>query len=164
MKLDQGTRLIIFLEFVSTLTGISQKVVGQAESAAEYMEHFATMANQMPTRQGSADDLLLLYAGVRSNLPPDQAVSAILSGAYDSPTKTPKDWPFSGMSRSLMNFVLLGMWFNPNDPNDEGMIMTSALYAESLVWLIAQAHPVGASKLAYGHWAGPPPALKKLIG
>lgn len=164
MSMDQTTRLTIFLEFAATLVGVSQKVVSQAEDAAQYLEHFATMANQFPTRQGSVDDLLLLYAGVRSTMSPDQAVAAILSGAYDGPTKGPKDWKFSAMSRSLMNFLLLGMWFNPNDPTDEGMIMTSSLYSEGLVWLIAQAQPVGASKLRYGHWAKPPPPLNTLIG
>ena len=160
--MDQSARGATFLEFVSTLTGVSQKVVGQAQNAAHYLENFAALAEKQTGAKNTFDELLMLYAILRSRSTPDQAVTTILSGAYDP--KSPPTWPFSAQTRSLMNFVLLGTWFDPADINDDGIIVTSALYSESLVWLIAQAHPVGASKLGYGHWAAPPPPLKSLIG
>ena len=160
--MDQSARSATFLEFVSTLTGVSQKVVGQAQNAAQYLENFSTLADKQTGVKNTFDQLLLLYAIVRSRSTPDQAVAAILSGTYDP--KSPPSWPISAQTRSLLNFVLLGTWFDPTDPSDEGTIVTPALYSESLVWLIAQAHPVGASKLAYGHWAAPPPSLQSLIG
>ena len=160
--MDQSARSATFLEFVSTLTGVSQKVVGQAQTAAQYLENFSTLADKQTGVQKTIDELLVLYAILRTRSSPDQAAATILSGAYDS--KSPPTWPFSTQTRSLMNFVLLGTWFDPANSDDEGTIVTPALYSESLVWLIAQAHPVGASKLAYGHWAAPPPSLQSLIG
>ena len=160
--MDQSTRISTFLEFVSTLTGVSQKVVGQAQNAAQYHENFSALADRQTGVPNTFDELLLLYMALTIHSSPDQAVTTILSGSYDS--QCPPTWPFSAQTRSLMNFVLLGTWFNPVDPTDDGTIVTPSLYSESLVWLIAQAHPVGASKLAYGHWAAPPPPLKSLIG
>ncbi len=160
--MDQSARLSSFLEFASTLTGVSQKVVGQAQTAAQYLENFSALSDKQTGVAKSFDELLILYSFVRSRMTPDQAVTAILAGTYDPTPSVP--WPFSAQTRSLMNFMLLGTWFDPLNTFDDGTIVTSALYSESLVWLIAQAHPVGSSKLAYGHWAAPPPPLKSLIG
>jgi hypothetical protein len=155
-------RLGLFLSLGAALTGISEKVVGEAQQAAPYLDTFTTFADGV-AGAGATDILLRFWDMSLHPLPPDQAAAAILDGRGDSFSPDP-NWPFSAMAKSLMKLLLLGVWYVPGQTDDEGSIETAALYSESLVWLIAQTNPAGASKLAYGHWADPPPPLNKLIG
>ncbi len=151
-----------FLEFASTLTGVSQKVVGQAEQTAAFLETYAKLADAA-SGPSTTQLMLTLYFQERKSFSADQVAQAFLMGGYDAQSPNPK-WPFSLLVRNLMKFLLLGVWYDPTVTNDEGMIPTDAVYSQSLIWLVAQAQPTGASKLAYGHWANPPPPLNKLIG
>lgn len=160
--MDPATRLKTFVDLVSALTGVSTRVAGQAQAAARYLENYTTAADTV-AGSGATEALLSTYALLRKTLPPKVAAAKLLSGAVDGPSPD-KDWPFSAMARTLMKFFLLGVWYDPRIAGDEGTIPTAVSYSESLVWLIGQAHAVGASKLAYGHWAKLPPPLKDLIG
>lgn len=161
--MNQSASPTDFLTLVSDLTGVSQKIVGQAEAAASYLAHFSGVADKV-AGPGATAALVSAYANLRSTMQPQKAAAALLGGALDGASPDPK-WPFSAMARSLMKVVLLGLWIDPTVPlPNDGVILTAALYSESLVWLIAQAHPVGVSKLAYGYWASPPPSLNDLIG
>lgn len=160
--MDPVIRLQTFIDLISALTGVSIRVAGQAQAAAKYLENYTTEAD-MVAGTGATDALLTIYAQARRKLPPESAVEKLLGREFDE-TSPDKVWPFSAMARTLMKFVLLGVWYDPRVTDDGGRIPTAASYSESLVWLIGQAHPVGASKLAYGHWAKPPPSLKDLIG
>lgn len=153
-----------FIALVSALTGVSIKVVGEAETTASYLSQFQALAD--PSSNGDGTYVLVdAFTVLSQNIPPDQAAATILAGKLDGFSPNP-NWPLSAMARSLMKFVLLGLWLDPNNTSKdyEGEIPTAVAYSESLVWLIAQAHAVGASKMAYGHWAGPPPSLKDMIG
>lgn len=161
--MNQDANPADFVALVSDLTGVSQKIVGQAEAAASYLAQFTGVADKI-AGAGATAALVAAYATLRAGLPPEKAVAALLDGALDPKSPCP-NWPFSAMARSLMKLVLLGLWIDPTvPPPNDGVIPTAALYSESLVWLIAQAHPVGASKLAFGYWASPPPSLSDLIG
>lgn len=160
--MDFTTQMPSYLEFASTLTGVSQKVVGQAELLGSYLQNYAKFADAA-SGPNTTFAVLNLYMMQRQQLSADQVVQYFINGKYDSlsPNST---WPFSLLVRNLNKFLLLGVWYDPTKPDDEGTIPTDAIYAQSLIWLIAQAQPTGASKLAYGHWADPPPPLNKLIG
>lgn len=160
--MDPTTRMQTFIDLVCALTGISAQAVGQAEAAAQYLENYTLQADAV-AGAGATDALLGAYAKERQKLPPQTVAGMLLDKSLDGGSPDP-DWPFSAMTRNLMKFVLLGVWYNPLCATDEGRIPTAASYSEGLVWLIAQAQPTGASKLAYGHWANPPPPLKDLIG
>lgn len=160
--MDPVTRLQTFIDLISALTGVSARVAGQAQVAAKYLENYTTAADKV-AGTGATDALLAIYAQLRKTFPPENAAEKLLSGTLDR-SSPDKNWPFSAMARTLMKFVLLGVWYDPRVADDNGTIPTAASYSEGLVWLIGQAHPVGASKLAYGHWAKPPPSLKDLIG
>lgn len=160
--MDPVARLQTFLDLISAVTGVSARVCGQAQAAAHYLENFTAQADAV-AGHGSTDALLGAYALLRKTLPLDAAAEKLLAGALDG-SSPDKDWPFSAMARTLMKFILLGVWYDPRMVGGEGRIRTAASYSESLVWLIGQAHAVGASKFAYGHWAKPPPPLKDLIG
>ncbi|MBL0374596.1 hypothetical protein JJB09_21525 [Rhizobium sp. KVB221] len=160
--MDSSTRLQTFIDLVSALTGVSARVAGQAEAAAQYLENYTHAADGI-AGAGATDALLGVFAAGRQKLPPEKVAKMLFYKELDGSSPDPA-WPFSAMTRNLMKFVLLGVWYDPNKPGDDGTIPTAASYSEGLVWLIAQAHPVGASQLAYGYWANPPPSLKDLIG
>lgn len=160
--MDPVIRLQTFIDLMSALTGVSARVCGQAQMAAHYLENYMAQADAI-AGHGSSDLLFGAFQQLRKTLPPHDAAKNLLAGTLDGQSPD-KDWPFSEMARTLMKLVLLGVWYDPRIVGDEGRIRTAAAYSESLVWLIAQAHPVGASKLAYGYWAKVPPALKDLIG
>jgi hypothetical protein len=160
--MDPTTRLQTFIDLVCALTGVSARVANQAEAAAQYLENYTQLADAV-AGAGATDALLTIYAQVRKTLPPGEAAEKLFLGGLDGGSPD-KDWPFSAMAKTLMKFVLLGVWYDPQKKDDDGTIPTAVSYSESLVWLIAQAHPVGASKLPYGYWANPPPPLDKLIG
>ena len=160
--MDFTVQMPSYREFASTLTGVSQKVVGQAEQLASYLVAYAKLADGV---SGPNTTLMMLniYMQQRQQFTADQVVQAFLNKQFDGQSPNPI-WPFSLLVRNLMKFLLLGVWYDPTMKDDEGTIPTDAIYAQSLIWLIAQAQPTGASKLAYGHWANPPPPLNKLIG
>jgi hypothetical protein len=160
--MNPAKRLTLFISLASALTGVSERVVTEAQQAAPYLDTFTTLADGV-AGSGATDILLRFWEMSIQPLPPDQAAEALLDGRGDAFSPDPQ-WPFSAMARSLMKLLLLGVWYVPGQTDDEGTIETAALYSESLVWLIAQANPTGASKLAYGHWADPPPPLNTLIG
>jgi len=162
--MDPTTRLQTFLDMVSALTGVSEKVVGQAQDAAQYLENYTQLADKV-AGTGATDALLAIYAVVRKAFPSDQAAAKLLGGGLDG-TSPDKAWPFSAMARTLMKLVLLGVWYDPNskNPDDDGAIPTAASYSESLVWLIAQAHPVGYALQGHNDWTTTPPPLNQLIG
>jgi hypothetical protein len=148
---------------VSALTGVSEKVVGQAQDAAQYLENYTRLADAV-AKSGATDALLAIYALARQTLPPDQAAAKLFGGGLDPTSPDPK-WPFSAMARTLMKLVLLGVWYHPNSKKpDDGGIPTAASYSESLVWLIAQAHPVGYALQGHNDWTTTPPPLNQLIG
>jgi hypothetical protein len=160
--MDFSAQLPTYLEFASELTGVSQKVVEQAEQGASFLQQYANMADAA-AGAGTTQKLLTLYFQQRQLLTAEQVVQSFLDKTYDKQSPNPT-WPYSLLVRNLAKFLLLGVWFDPTNPDDEGTTPTSAIYAQGLVWLVAQAQPTGVSKLAYGHWANPPPPLKQLIG
>ena len=116
--MDQSARLSAFLDLASALTGVSQKVVAQAEAAAGYLANYTSFADAYAAKSAT-DAMLIMYSYARSTMPPDQAAAAMLGGTYDGRSPDP-NWPFSAMARTLLSFVLLGIWFKPDDPTDEG--------------------------------------------
>lgn len=163
--MSASNNLPSFIELAAALTGVSPKIVGQAQDAANYFESYTSLVNSNG-RPNAMDALMQVYGMNRLKYPPAVVAAMLLDGGLDNGSPYPP-FMFSDMTRNLMKLLLLGVWFEPTkskDPDYFGEIPTSAAYSESMVWLIGQAHPVGDSKMAYGHWANPPPPLKGLIG
>lgn len=162
--MNASNTLPAFIELSSALTGVSQKIVGQAQSAASYYETYSGLANSH-ARPNAMDVLMQVYWLNRQKYPADVVAAMLLSGGLDSGSAYPV-FKLSAMTKNLMKLLLLGVWFEPTNtnPDYEGEIPTGLIYSESLVWPIAQAHAVGDSKMRTGDWAKVPPPLNKLIG
>ena len=54
----------------------------------------------------------------------------------------------------------LGSWYPPPFQTDGlQQVISSQAYTKSLVWNLAQAHPMGFSPFTFGYWSQPPGSL-----
>jgi hypothetical protein len=145
-----------FLAFSSALTGFGTDVLAAADGAAGYL---AIADGKTPA--GSLDALLQVYAGqIATGKPAADVVTAILAGKFD---RSWPAWPLSAGTRSILTLWFIGLWID--DKSADGQPYPSAqAYARGLVWLAAQAHPVGVSSFRFGYWKDPPPALSEFLG
>jgi hypothetical protein len=70
------------------------------------------------------------------------------------------------LARSIVLLWYLGSWYQPADlksnstPGARNLILSQVVsataYTQGLVWLIAQAHPMGYSNLQFGYWSREP--------
>lgn len=156
-----------FQSLVSTLTGVGLTRVAKADANAGFLALFRQKAGQAESGGQTvyfADVLIELFTGKTKNSSPDVVVAAILNGEFD-PQSPFTGLVYSKLALALSFFVLTGMWSATCDPEaKDAVIPTPAAYTEGLIWLIAQTHPAGNSKMAAGSWAVPPPPLAKFIG
>jgi hypothetical protein len=143
-----------FLAFSTVLTGCATDVLDAADSAAGYLG--IVDANAPP---GSVDALLRIYAEqLATGNSPKEAMRAILAAAFDDRWQA---WKLSKGTRSILKLWFIGLWIYDTDPKS---YPNAQAYARGLVWLAAQAHPVGVSNLGFGHWTEPPPQLSEFVG
>jgi hypothetical protein len=145
-----------FLAFSSALTGFGMDVLSAADGAAGYL---AIVDAKTPA--GSLDALLRVYAGqIAAGKSPTDAVAAILAGTFDGGWPA---WSLSAGIRSILKLWFVGLWID--DKSADGQPYPSAqAYARGLVWLAAQAHPVGVSNFRFGYWKDAPPPLSEFVG
>ena len=70
------------------------------------------------------------------------------------------------LARSIVLLWYLGSWYKPDDLKDaaahgatgplRSQVVSAKAYTLGLVWLIAQAHPMGYSNLQFGYWSRDP--------
>lgn len=74
-----------------------------------------------------------------------------------SPTPSPQ----AQLCQSIVAMWYLGSWYPP--PFQTGglqQVISSQAYTKSLVWNLAQAHPMGFSAFTFGYWSQPPASLE----
>ena len=55
----------------------------------------------------------------------------------------------------------LGSWYPPPfKPDSLQQVISSQAYTKSLVWNLAQAHPMGFSAFTFGYWSEQPASLQ----
>jgi hypothetical protein len=151
------TRRDDFLAFSRVLTGFGMDVLVDADDAADYLRIFDAHARAI-----NVDAILYIYRRITTEMmmTPRQTVEAILAGTFDD--RWPA-WPLSTGTKSLLKLWYTGTWVSPSTDSDP-VIPSPQAYARGLVWLAAQAHPVGVSKLRFGHWENAPPPLSEFVG
>jgi len=68
--------------------------------------------------------------------------------------------PQAQLCQSIIAMWYFGSWYPP--PFQTGglqQVISSQAYTKSLVWNLAQAHPMGFSAFTFGYWSQPPAAL-----
>ena len=160
--LNSYLRTEAFLQLASALTGVSADKIRRANQRASYLSHFQELAGKDQQGTPLADIFIKVFMTLTERHDPETAIALISSGDLDN---LPSDQlQFSSIAQSLCFFLLTGQWQDLADPKSTPVIPTSAAYTEGLVWLMAQTHPVGYSRMAAGSWKEPPPKLSDFIG
>lgn len=166
---DEATALANFVGLTQVLTGFSSTVFAPPvdpnpqPQQEQYFDFLADPAN------GVAADfahLLALYQGAVAGgpaptpgTPEAQRVGqALLDNAAVGP-----------LARRIIKLWYTGSWYAEPPAGNERpanmlQVVTSQAYVNGLMWRVAQAHPMGLSKLRFGYWTSPPPALDKFTG
>ena len=88
-------------------------------------------------------------------LTPQQIADTLLE--ISSPTPSPQ----AQLCQSIIAMWYLGSWYPPPfKPDSLQQVISSQAYTKSLVWNLAQAHPMGFSAFTFGYWSQPPASLE----
>jgi hypothetical protein len=103
------------------------------------------------------DDLMNAFAALSSQTPaltPQQIADTLLEVTSTTPSKQAQ------LCQSIVSMWYLGSWYPPPFQKDGlQQVISSQAYTKSLVWNLAQSHPMGFSAFTFGYWSQPPAAL-----
>ena len=107
--------------------------------------------------QAMMDDLMNAFAALSSQTPaltPQQIADTLLEVTSTTPSKQAQ------LCQSIVSMWYLGSWYPPPFQKDGlQQVISSQAYTKSLVWNLAQSHPMGFSAFTFGYWSQPPAAL-----
>ena len=107
--------------------------------------------------QTMMDALLNAFASLNSQTPPltaQQIADTLLEVTSATPSKQAQ------LCQSIVSMWYLGSWYPPPfQPDGLQQVISSQAYTKSLVWNLAQAHPMGFSAFTFGYWSQPPASL-----
>ena len=100
-------------------------------------------------------DALMSAFDALSNQTPQQIADALLEVSSATPSQQAQ------LCQSIVAMWYLGSWYPP--PFQTGgfhQVISSQAYTKSLVWNLAQAHPMGFSAFTFGYWSQAPASLE----
>jgi hypothetical protein len=108
--------------------------------------------------QSMMDQLMSAYDALTQQTPPLSA-QAIADTLLEVSTTPPSNQAL--LCQTIILMWYLGSWYPPPFQTDglQQVISTQA-YTKSLVWNLAQAHPMGFSAFPFGYWSQPPASLE----
>ena len=108
--------------------------------------------------QSMMDALMSAFDALSKQTPaltPQQIADALLETSSSTPSSQAQ------LCQSIVSMWYLGAWYPPPfQTNGLQQIISSQAYTKSLVWNVAQAHPMGFSAFTFGYWSQPPGALE----
>ena len=85
---------------------------------------------------------------------PQTIADTLLEIASPTPSNQAK------LCQAIILMWYLGSWYPPPFlPDSKLQVISSQAYTKSLVWNVAQAHPMGFSAFTFGYWSQPPASL-----
>jgi hypothetical protein len=108
--------------------------------------------------QPTMDALMNAFASLSSQSPPltpQQIADTLLEVNSSTPSNQAQ------LCQAIVSMWYLGSWYPPPFLGDDGVqeVISSQAYTKSLVWNLAQAHPMGFSAFTFGYWSQPPASL-----
>ena len=112
--------------------------------------------------QQMMDSLMNAFETLSTQTPkptPQQIADTLLE--VSSPTPSPQ----AHLCQSIIAMWYLGSWYKPGVPGMNGFappaeeVISQQAYTKSLVWNLAQSHPMGFSPFTFGYWSQPPGSL-----
>ena len=108
--------------------------------------------------QQMMDALLSDFDALSKQTPPLPA-QAIANTLLEVSNATPS--PQAQLCQSIVAMWYLGSWYPPAfQTGGLHQVISSQAYTKSLVWNLAQAHPMGFSAFTFGYWSQPPASLE----
>ena len=108
--------------------------------------------------QTRMDQLMTQYDALKSETPlltPQQIADALLETSSSTPSEQAQ------LCQSIVSMWYLGSWYPPPFQTDGfQQVISSQAYTKSLVWNLAQAHPMGFSAFTFGYWSQPPASVE----
>jgi hypothetical protein len=103
--------------------------------------------------QSMMDALLDAFRNIQ-NEPPQTIANTLLEVTSTTPSNQ------ALLCQAIIAMWYLGSWYPPSFlPNSKQQVISSQAYTKSLVWNVAQAHPMGFSAFTFGYWSQPPASL-----
>lgn len=88
-------------------------------------------------------------------LTPQQIADTLLETSSATPSSQAQ------LCQTIVAMWYLGSWYPPPFQTDGlQQVISSQAYTKSLVWNVAQAHPMGFSAFTFGYWSQPPASLE----
>ncbi|HEY0764341.1 MAG TPA: hypothetical protein VGD61_18325 [Pyrinomonadaceae bacterium] len=113
--------------------------------------------------QPRMDALMGTFASLSSQTPKltsQQIADTLLETALDAPSLQAQ------LAQSIVAMWYLGSWYVPGVLGGGGFappalqVISSQAYTKSLVWNLAQSHPMGFSAFTFGYWSQQPASLQ----
>jgi hypothetical protein len=107
--------------------------------------------------QSMMDALMSAFDALSSQSPPPSP-QIIADTLLEVSSPTPSDQAL--LCQTILLMWYLGSWYPP--PFQTGglqQVISTQAYTKSLVWNLAQAHPMGFSAFTFGYWSQPPASL-----
>jgi len=104
--------------------------------------------------QPAMDDLLNAFRAIKT-----QPAQKIADTLLEVTTTPPSNQAL--LCQSIIAMWYLGSWYPPANLLGTSLqqVISSQAYTKSLVWNVAQAHPMGFSAFTFGYWSNPPASL-----
>jgi hypothetical protein len=108
--------------------------------------------------QAMMDALMSAFASLSSQTPPltaQQIANTLLEVSSTTPSSQAQ------LCQAIVSMWYLGSWYPPPFQTDGlQQVISSQAYTKSLVWNLAQSHPMGFSAFTFGYWSQQPASLQ----
>jgi len=148
-----------FADMSAALTGFQSSFLRPFLDPTNLSEVFYNFAVAQ-VGQTVMDDLLNAFRAIQKE--PAQKIADTL---LEVKIPTGKESSQAQIAQAIILMWYLGSWYTPayqtanKQPGQVLQVISSQAYTKSLVWNVAQAHPMGFSAFTFGYWSQPPAGL-----
>ncbi len=152
-----------FADMSAVLTGFQSSFLRPFLDPTNLSEVFYNFAVAQ-VGQTAMDTLLATFRSLKSQTPPLTS-QQIADSLLEVTTPTGKESSQAQLAQAVILMWYLGSWYTPayqtanKQPGQVLQVISSQAYTKSLVWNVAQSHPMGFSAFTFGYWSQPPAGL-----
>jgi len=156
------TTLQAFADMSAALTGFQSSFIRPFLDPVNLSGTFYTFAVSQ-VGQPRMDALMSAFQALSNQTPkltPQQIADTLLETSLDAPSLQAQ------LCQSIVAMWYLGSWYTPGVLGGNGFappalqVISQQAYTKSLVWNLAQAHPMGFSAFTFGYWSEQPASLQ----
>lgn len=144
-----------FADMSAALTGFQSSFLRPFLDPTNLSETFYNFVVSQAGQQ-AMDDLLNTFRGIKTQ-PAQKIADTLLEVSKPNGQESNQ----ALLCQSIIAMWYLGSWYPPANLLSTSLqqVISSQAYTKSLVWNVAQAHPMGFSAFTFGYWSNPPASL-----